>query len=51
MDVKQASFKEEALRENILAFLNALLAAKPVGLKKSKLPILPIIIIIDLLQA
>ncbi|GLJ25969.1 hypothetical protein SUGI_0498000 [Cryptomeria japonica] len=31
----KASFKEEALRENIVAFLNALLAAKPVGLKKT----------------
>lgn len=30
------SFSEEALRENIAAFVNALLLAKPVGLKKSK---------------
>ncbi|KAH9311266.1 hypothetical protein KI387_026301, partial [Taxus chinensis] len=31
----KASFQEEALRENIAAFLNALLSAKPVGLKKT----------------
>lgn len=32
----QASFSEESLRENIGTFVNALLVAKPVGLKKSK---------------
>ncbi|KAA8526275.1 hypothetical protein F0562_008522 [Nyssa sinensis] len=31
----KASFAEEALRENVGAFVNALLLAKPVGLKKS----------------
>jgi ribosomal protein L1 len=30
------SFSEEALRENVGAFMNALLLAKPAGLKKSK---------------
>jgi hypothetical protein len=30
------NFSEESLRENIGAFVNALLLAKPVGLKKSK---------------
>ncbi|CAN1223993.1 50S ribosomal protein L1 [Linum grandiflorum] len=33
----KASFSEESLRENIGAFMNALLQAKPAGLKKSKL--------------
>ena len=32
----QVNFSEESLRENIGAFVNALLLAKPVGLKKSK---------------
>ena len=32
----QVSFAEEALQENIGAFVNALLLAKPAGLKKSK---------------
>lgn len=32
----QINFSEESLRENIGAFVNALLLAKPVGLKKSK---------------
>lgn len=36
----QVSFAEEALRENVGAFVNALLLAKPAGLKKSKLPTL-----------
>ncbi|CAA7402370.1 unnamed protein product [Spirodela intermedia] len=31
----KVSFSEEALRENIAAFVNALLLAKPVGLKKT----------------
>lgn len=30
------SFTEESLRENVGAFMNALLQAKPAGLKKSK---------------
>lgn len=30
------SLKEELLRENVGAFVNALLLAKPTGLKKSK---------------
>lgn len=34
--VKQVSFSEEALCENVGAFVNALLVAKPAGLKKSK---------------
>ena len=33
---EQVNFSEDALRENIAAFVNALLLAKPVGLKKSK---------------
>ncbi|KAG5033113.1 hypothetical protein JHK85_017095 [Glycine max] len=32
----KVSYKEEALRENISAFMNAVLLAKPAGLKKSK---------------
>jgi hypothetical protein len=32
----QVNFSEESLRENIGAFVHALLLAKPVGLKKSK---------------
>lgn len=32
----QVNFTEESLRENIGAFVHALLLAKPVGLKKSK---------------
>ncbi|RYR21334.1 hypothetical protein Ahy_B03g066625 isoform C [Arachis hypogaea] len=37
----KVSYKEEALRENIGAFMNAVLLAKPAGLKKSKvLPLL-----------
>ena len=32
----QVGFTEEALRENVGAFVNALLLAKPAGLKKSK---------------
>lgn len=32
----QANFSEEALRENIGAFVNSLLLVKPAGLKKSK---------------
>ena len=32
----QVSFSEKVLRENIGAFVNALLLAKPSGLKKSK---------------
>ena len=32
----QVTYPEEALRENIGAFVNALLHAKPAGLKKSK---------------
>jgi len=32
----QVSYKEDALRENISAFMNAVLLAKPAGLKKSK---------------
>jgi ribosomal protein L1 len=32
----KVNFSEESLRENIGAFVNALLLAKPVGLKKSK---------------
>lgn len=35
----QVNFSDEALRENVGAFVNALLLAKPVGLKKSKLAI------------
>ncbi|GFZ12728.1 ribosomal protein L1p/L10e family [Actinidia rufa] len=34
--IGKVSFSEEALRENIGAFVNALLLAKPAGLKKSK---------------
>ncbi|GMP54821.1 hypothetical protein CsSME_00019860 [Camellia sinensis var. sinensis] len=33
--IGKVSYSEEALRENIGAFVNALLAAKPAGLKKS----------------
>lgn len=32
----QVNFSEESLRENVGAFVHALLLAKPVGLKKSK---------------
>lgn len=33
--LNQMSFPEDALRENVGAFMNALLLAKPAGLKKS----------------
>ncbi|KAL6975937.1 hypothetical protein U1Q18_024732, partial [Sarracenia purpurea var. burkii] len=33
--IGKVSFSEEALRENIGAFVNSLLLAKPAGLKKS----------------
>lgn len=36
----KVSLKEELLRENVGAFVNALLLAKPAGLKKSKLHML-----------
>ncbi|XLS85252.1 hypothetical protein HN51_035418 [Arachis hypogaea] len=35
----KVSYKEEALRENIGAFMNAVLLAKPAGLKKSNFQI------------
>lgn len=34
--LSQVNYSEEALRENIGAFMNALLLAKPSGLKKSE---------------
>lgn len=43
--LKQVSFTEEALCENVGAFVNALLLAKPAGLKKSKLLSLPVLIL------